>query len=507
MSKQSNLIKSVVKKNAAEKPTFGTDPRDPWSAKYNVNEDAILNKFLKSRGINPEHVTKDQKVAHSKMGEFLKWKRDHMSEQSTEPSPTIKRQRELERSKRHQTPIVKGVAEATDKKDGEYSDPHMAVNQLKTIMHNAEELIEMLGDDTDLPEWVESKITLAEDYIMTVANYMRSEMHESYGARADKLLARSHSAFYSGDQKTSNRAHKLFLRARDKHLSNPVNREKSINAQMSGATTDYADREKKYGPGKVRDSVELDVDVISENIKPGDFVKDTAHGQGHTYRVHKVEGNNLVVNRHHGKDSYGTFTNLHKTKARKVETPTNEEVVTEVSDATLSSYKEKAKKSADTLHAQGQYKKSANRWLNVMKATGKQIDKMQKENTLDPKAATEAPCDGANSSDDSENNKRMSQMTKSARIIKSIYKNKGIKEEIYDHEKEAKSVASYGKKPKLSSGEKKTEAVGGQPKAAAVMSGGTTLTGETRDTIEIDPMMKVKPGLIGQADKPKFKNK
>jgi len=54
----------------------------------------------------------------------------------------------------------------------------MAVNQLRTIMHNAEELCEMLGDNTDLPEWVESKITLAEDYIMTVANYMRSELKE-----------------------------------------------------------------------------------------------------------------------------------------------------------------------------------------------------------------------------------------------------------------------------------------------------------------------------------------
>ena len=61
-----------------------------------------------------------------------------------------------------------------------------------------------------------------------------------------------------------------------------------------------------------------------ENFKSGDFVKDTVHG--HTHRVHKVEGNNLVVNKHQGKDSYGTFTNLHKTKARKVATPTNEEV-------------------------------------------------------------------------------------------------------------------------------------------------------------------------------------
>jgi hypothetical protein len=69
--------------------------------------------------------------------------------------------------------------ELTEKKDEmEYSDPYMAANQLRTIMHNAQEMIELIGEETDLPEWVESKITLAEDYIMTVANYMRSELHE-----------------------------------------------------------------------------------------------------------------------------------------------------------------------------------------------------------------------------------------------------------------------------------------------------------------------------------------
>jgi hypothetical protein len=33
-----------------------------------------------------------------------------------------------------------------------------------------------------------------------------------------------------------------------------------------------------------------------------------------------------------------------------------------------------------------------------------------------------------------------------------------------------------------------------KPQAAAVLTGGTTLTGEPRDTIEIDPMMRNRPG-------------
>jgi hypothetical protein len=37
----------------------------------------------------------------------------------------------------------------------------------------------MLKPETDLPEWVQSKITLAEDYITTAANYMMSEMSEA----------------------------------------------------------------------------------------------------------------------------------------------------------------------------------------------------------------------------------------------------------------------------------------------------------------------------------------
>ena len=69
-----------------------------------------------------------------------------------------------------------------------------------------------------------------------------------------------------------------------------------------------------------------------------------------------------------------------------------------------------------------------------------------------------------------------------------------MKEELYDHEKEDKSTTPYGKKPKMSV-TKPTDNVGeNKPDAAAVLTGGKTLTGQPRDTIEIDPMMKKRPG-------------
>ena len=52
----------------------------------------------------------------------------------------------------------------------------MAMSQLKGIMQHAKQLHGMLKPDTDLPEWVQSKITLAYDYMQTAADYMATEM-------------------------------------------------------------------------------------------------------------------------------------------------------------------------------------------------------------------------------------------------------------------------------------------------------------------------------------------
>jgi hypothetical protein len=54
----------------------------------------------------------------------------------------------------------------------------MAMSQLKGIMQHAKQLHGMLKPDTDLPEWVQSKITLSYDYLQTAADYMSTEMSE-----------------------------------------------------------------------------------------------------------------------------------------------------------------------------------------------------------------------------------------------------------------------------------------------------------------------------------------
>jgi hypothetical protein len=78
--------------------------------------------------------------------------------------------------------------EAKEKTEYDY-EGDMAMSQLKSIIANSQRMHDMLSDDTNLPEWVQSKITLAEDYISTASNYMQGEMSEALKGDQHKIDA------------------------------------------------------------------------------------------------------------------------------------------------------------------------------------------------------------------------------------------------------------------------------------------------------------------------------
>ena len=80
----------------------------------------------------------------------------------------------------------------------------------------------------------------------------------------------------------------------------------------------------------------------------------------------------------------------------------------------------------------------------------------------------DSPMSATNSVKAMESEQRKKNM-KSARIIKSIYKKKGKNESMYDWEKDDK------------------------PNAKITLQGGTTMTGQPRDTVEIEPVLKTRP--------------
>ena len=66
-----------------------------------------------------------------------------------------------------------------DEDEHEYDhEGEMAKTQLKGMIMHAKKLHDMLEDDTNLPEWVQAKITLAADYMQTAADYVDSEQDE-----------------------------------------------------------------------------------------------------------------------------------------------------------------------------------------------------------------------------------------------------------------------------------------------------------------------------------------
>ncbi len=316
MSKK-QIVKDAVKK-CEVKPTFGTDPNDPWSAKANITESALLNRYLKSRGINPEFATKDTKVAHSKTNAFKIWASSHANDpvkesMSSEHTPTEKR-----------------------------------LHALKRAMH------------------------------------------------------------YNKEIRTTNGHKQLHSEAVDK-----------------------------------RDVVAFDIPLL---IRMLEYAREDAK----------------------------TDMDLHKVVEKLIRIR-NKGVLTMKDYKFVTSIREE------------------------FEAAGIQLEDVFHGST----AATQMPFDGANNPDDTipAKRKNMKEMSKSARIIKSIYKRKNVKEELYDHEKENKSVASYGKKPKFQKPGIDTETKE-SPQAAAVLSGGKTMTGTQRDTIEIDPMMKTKKQAIFGSQKP-----
>jgi hypothetical protein len=69
---------------------------------------------------------------------------------------------------------AKKVAEAKD--PNEYDkEGDMMKNQLRQICSANEKLMKMVGDDDNLPEWVQNKVTKATDYIRSVRDYLDAE--------------------------------------------------------------------------------------------------------------------------------------------------------------------------------------------------------------------------------------------------------------------------------------------------------------------------------------------
>jgi hypothetical protein len=328
MDDRAKKLKELIKR-PAPKSTFGTNPTDPWSAKYDLAETAMLDRYLSSRGINPKFLPVSAKVSHAKSNQFKMWAQNHRNEE----------------------------------------------------------------------------------------------------VQAEDL---SHTAQQPGG-KTAERA---------KELKNRVKQHKEIKTPPTSMHTirNVKPHQEEHTNCGTPDCCGQ-CDTVEDIVEAAQHDAVTSHLHKHGIGSHWRNNNTLAVHDKHV-DKVQKFMDKHT----------------------------------------GGY-------VNVV---GHSEDPVKEDVYQDPQAATQTVFDGANNTNDLAEKRR--QLSKSARMIKSLYRKHRMYEDMYDHEKEDKSVATYGKKPKMDTVDKKDSMGENKPKASAVVSGGTTLTGQDRDTVEIDPQMRVRPG-------------
>ena len=111
---------------------------------------------------------------HAKRKRIKAGSRERMRKPGSKGAPTASALKAAAESFEYNFDMLEEAAKTIDKGEYDY-EGQMARNQLQTICRNSTDLIDMLSAEENMPEWVQSKITLAQDYISSVRDYLQSK--------------------------------------------------------------------------------------------------------------------------------------------------------------------------------------------------------------------------------------------------------------------------------------------------------------------------------------------
>lgn len=430
-------LKDIIKQNPEPaRGKSGIDPLDPWGAKAGIaeaSEQQLLNQFLKSRGINPNFVSTDTKISHSKSGQFLQWKQNH------------------EHNFREEN-----ILEATDDADVISVDIPLMIRILELAREDVK-------DDMELHRITERLIEIRNKGVLTMDDYdFIANVKKLKEELEDVALDQQINEVLSKDASAGDWIHDFI------HSDNPKFAGKSKKERQKMALGAYY--------AKQNEEVEQIVEISKKTVK-------SWLGQQKPIPEKKPGEQRKAFNVRIKKRSKSWDGAIDRLTDRK---PTSEEV----------NFQENKKTALDRFRAASVDREKKHN----------DIEKKRQEKLHQDPSKVTVPVANTNKDDMTSAIDRLekhlnresvqAERTKSARIIKSLYKAKGVKEETYDWEKDDKAQ-SYGKKPKIDKPDGQDNMDQKKPQARAVMVGGTTLTGIKRDTVEIDPLMKnVVPGQM-----------
>ena len=437
-----------------------------------ISEAKALDRFLLSRGVDPRFVTTDQKVSHAKSGEFQKWLRDRQFKEQDELED------ELIEQKTSQEKFKSGL-----KKAG--YDPDKGAKRLTDVI--AKQKKEREEHEKKYGHLYAKEGT---DYSLVKG---QSNNQYNYDRKVDKYLKKK----YNKEEVEIKEEHLVHVSDGSKYDNEPDAKDTEhvmAGIKKHGGTYDGASDKGAYFKFKSHDD--------AKNFKKhvDSCPNRSCHADLHEgmREESEIEENHIAIAMGKEMDDEGSMTlNQLDQMSRGIDMVRNY-VGKDMKKQLPSWVQSKITLATDYIDTVGNYLSTTNEgveeptseleeacWTGYTAVGTKMKNGKKVPNCVPTKESFE---------DEHGISDKKKQNSKSARIIKSIYKKKNMKEDIYDHEKDDKSTVVYGKKPKISNIDDKAGMGENKPEAAAVMSGGTTLTGQNRDVVEIDPMMRKRPG-------------
>lgn len=496
-------FKDIVKQNPEPaRGKSGNDPMDPWGAKFGLaeaSEQQLLHRYLKSRGINPDYIPKDTKISHSKSSAFLSWRKSHEFDEShvSTKTPVELSKQMIDKSKRlHKEIQVESIEilEARDEKD-------MVCFDIPLLIRVLEFTREDMKTDVDLHNMVERLISMRETYPLTMKHYdaiTRKLVKENHVAIAMGRMLDDESGMVLSQLEQLERAIGMIR----SHIGNDYKKQLPawVQAKITLAT-DYVDTVGNYITSK-------NEKVNEETLEEG-RMKDIATDASETKRLNKMttlqKFRTDASAREKKHDDIEKNSGGMTSAIDRLEKHMNKEEIEQVDELKKTTIKSWLKQQDPIPEKKpGEERKAFNvRIKKRSKSWDGALDRLTdrkptSENTLDSQAATESPTGPGEGVTEMQR-----QRSKSARMIKALYKKKGMKEETYDYEKDDKNMQIAGKKPKFKDTPNVNNVGENKPDARATLTGGKTLTGEKRDDVEIDPFMnKPKNNTPDDFDKP-----
>jgi predicted RNA binding protein YcfA (HicA-like mRNA interferase family) len=538
-------LKDVMRKGVAPKSTFGTNPLDPWSTKSNITEGrtSLLNKFILSKGIEPSSLSTDSMIAYSKTLEFAKWTRDrkmrgesveslldetYPGHSSTEKNPNFND----ELSNRRVSPIGKRL------KSGklDYAE-RSSQDRLKRLMKFTKTKGGLAGPKGNLPEAVDRKdtVTINIPLMIRLLELAREdvktdmELHHIVerliNIRGRGVLGMDHYNYIAG------KSRKVFREETDLDDYDTIVKESAGNYTVHtttgkhtvyGPSDDHAEMTKHLhrqmgGHGKI---IYGEIKKIEPYTGSVANTRDPKSNRSYNESINKMfneddpcldemAGANMdtrAVHQHLKKagwnltrttGSHDVFT--HKNSKEHIPVPRHRQLKAPLVQSILKTSKmimddvelgemdnrtpsgDRRERRAYGPEAITQREKETQSQLKkVSPELRKKLrlpepkEGMSEDKYQDPQAATQT----------------VGMEVESKKRFKSLRPAKNVKEDMYDTEKEDKSVQTYGKKPKFKKTDDMNNDGNDEVTARSTLSGGKTMTGQNRDTVEIDPSMR-----------------